>query len=408
MINYNYALYRKDNKGNPNIWFGKVIAVHILEIHYGILGKTISVETINTGNRTATAELESRINAKRKVGYILLSEVKDDCILPVEEHSIKQFLITYLPNDRSNSNGAMLPMLAKLYDNKNNRLFKDGLNYLLSYKLNGLRGMIGAVANHGDMFKPIRLTFQSRDGIYWDSMTNLEDYLLRVLPVELIDNMINNNWLLDGEMYLYGYTVNDINSFVKSPSNPENKLLQFWCYDIAIPEMSASFRNELLVQYLGGFMQDIQSKQDHIDVKDRLVLVETWNGYSNSNCTHLRDNFIEWGFEGVCGRHPNKEYQYGKRNDAMWKYKSVTDGKFKIIEIVPEGTARDGIPLLLLRNDINDAIFRVHISGNFEYQRSILISKEAYIDRMVFVEYGERSGVEQVPFHVKTVTLVEE
>lgn len=92
----------------------------------------------------------------------------------------------------------------------------------------------------------------------------------------------------------------------------------------------------------------------------------------------------------------------------MWKFKATTDGKFRIVDIKPEGEKRSNIPLLVLQNDINDALFSVHITGSFEYQANILNNKENYICRQVYVEYGERSGINQVPFHVTTVTLIEE
>ena len=111
------------------------------------------------------------------------------------------------------------------------------------------------------------------------------------------------------------------------------------------------------------------------------------------------------GFEGLILRNPDKEYQYGARNSAMIKYKKSTDGRFKIVDIYPEGIKRQDIPLILVKNDINDATFEVHIGGSFEYQKSILENKEKYIGKTLFIEYGERSGVNQVPFHVKTVTL---
>ena len=90
----------------------------------------------------------------------------------------------------------------------------------------------------------------------------------------------------------------------------------------------------------------------------------------------------------------------------MIKYKKSTDGKFQIIDIYPEGNKRSDLPILLLRNDINNATFETHLNGSFDYQRNILNNRERYIGSYVFVEYGERSGVEAVPFHVKTVKLL--
>ena len=115
---------------------------------------------------------------------------------------------------------------------------------------------------------------------------------------------------------------------------------------------------------------------------------------------------INNGFEGLILRNPDAEYQFGKRNLSMIKYKKSTDGKFTIIDIYPEGIKRSNIPLFLLRNDINDSTFEVHVGGSHEYQESILKDKDNYIGKQMYVEYGERSGVEQVPFHVKTTFII--
>lgn len=407
MIDFNKALYRRNNAGQPCVWYGVVTPNGILMIYYGILGKTITSEIGNT-NRDPKAELKTRINTKRKNGYVFLADVADSNTLPVEEHHVIAYLSTYLAHDRQSSTGAMLPMLAKLYDNKDNKLFKKGNYYIAQPKINGLRCGVGAVRNEGDMFRPIKFTFQSRDGIYWDSLDVLEDYLIHELPSSLINLMVNENYILDGEIYLYGYPVTTINSFVKNTKMPENKLLQFWCYDIAIPDMSQKLRLELLDEFIGDKCICDLNKTSHANNKERLVLLPSYECVSGEEALIYRNDFINSDFEGVIFRDPDAEYQFGKRNSAMWKYKATTDGKFIIIAIVSEGTARSDIPLLILKNDINDATFKAHVNGSFDYQRSILINATNYIGRTTFIEYGERSGVEQVPFHIKTVTIIEE
>ena len=105
-------------------------------------------------------------------------------------------------------------------------------------------------------------------------------------------------------------------------------------------------------------------------------------------------------------RNPNAEYQYGKRNQSMIKFKAITDGKFKIIDIYPEGVKRPDIPLLLCRNDVNDATFECHLSETLDFQREVLKNKEQFIGKVLFITYGERSGVNDVPFHIKQVHLL--
>ena len=90
----------------------------------------------------------------------------------------------------------------------------------------------------------------------------------------------------------------------------------------------------------------------------------------------------------------------------MIKYKRSTDGIFKIVEIKSEGIKRPDIPLFVLKNDINDSLFEVHVGGTIDYQKSIFKNKEQYIGKDMFVEYGERSGVESVPFHVKQTYII--
>ena len=405
MINYNLAYYRRNNKGQPTIWYG-VAFNNIVEIYYGILGKTITNETIKT-NRGGEAELKSRIASKRKSGYKMLSELSDSNTLPVEEVNVLAYLETYLSYDRTTADGNMLPMLAKLYDNKNNKMFNKGIIYGAQFKINGLRCFIGAKVVVGDMFKPIRLTFQSREGTMWNTLTNLEDYLLKSIPLDLLNLMVEENYILDGELYLPEISVNDINHFVKNDKVDGNKNLQFWCYDIAIDNMSQDKRLSILDEHLFNYQFDINCKETHYTNTERLVYLQNYNCSTGGSALALRNMSIDYGFEGIILRDLNVEYQYGKRNSAMWKYKSKTDGKFVVIDIKSEGDARPDIPLITLRNDINDATFDVHVTGGFAYQKDVLVGAAYYIGRTMFVEYGERSGVKQVPFHVISATFVD-
>ena len=117
-MNYTNALYRRNNKGRPCYWICSSTGEKTLEIRHGIVGMAETKECIET-HRNAKDECESRIKDKRKSGYKYLSEIKDSDTLPVEGE-LYTFLDSYLPTDRTTSDGMLLPMLAKAYDNKNN------------------------------------------------------------------------------------------------------------------------------------------------------------------------------------------------------------------------------------------------------------------------------------------------
>lgn len=405
-MNYLNALYRRNNFGQPCVWYAEAISNDTYIIKHGIIGKTITQQYIHT-HRDSKDEIESKIKDKRKSGYKFLSEIKDDTCSPVEGELL-HYLNTYLPNIRTNANNNVLAMLAKSYDNKNNKLFNKVPCYIGQYKINGLRCFISAKIVPNNIFKHIGLEFQSREGEIWDSLTDLEDYLLEVIPYSFLERMVEEHIILDGEVYLPGYSVNQINHFVKDPKCYHNKLLQFWCYDIAIEDTIQIERYDIICNNLYNYNGIFNTKEEHLLNKRRLILLNNYQIYNDYKARLLRDEFIRIGFEGLIMRNPYAEYQFGKRNLSMIKYKSHNDGKFEIIDIYPEGTKRANIPLFLCKNDINDNTFECHVGGSIEYQSSILINKDKYIGKYMFIEFGERSGVTSVPFHIKGTHIINE
>ena len=405
-MKYDYltALYRRNNFGQPYVWSCEVFDYNTIVLHHGILGKTISTEYVKT-NRNPKDEVKSRITAKRKSGYKLLNEVKDNTTLPVEGE-LYNYLDKYLPDHRTTIDGSLLPMLAKVYDNSNNKIFNKCSKYIGQYKINGLRCFISAEENFSDLFRPIRLKFQSREGNYWTSLNYLEDYLLSVIDQKFLMKMIDEHYILDGELYLPNHSVNEINHFVKDPNCPENKLLQYWCYDIAIENVAQYKRLEMLHDNFNRHIKAFVNKDTHYANKEQFIVLPTHEIINDDLAIQARNVMIDSGFEGLILRAWDKEYQFGKRNLSMIKFKKSTDGKFTILDIYPEGIKRNKIPLFLLKNDINDETFEVHVGGSHFYQKSILENKEEYIGKLMYVEYGERSGIGQVPFHVKNTYII--
>ena len=402
-------LYRKNNNEVPTRWRAGITDNGlIIEVEYGIVGKASRFEAYKVTQKNATAELESRYRDKRKTGYMSIEDIKDDGDIsrsPVEDGDINnlyQYLAAYLPKYRTNeNNGGLLPMLAKSYTGK----VWDKVPVMIGqYKINGLRCFISAEYNNGDIFKPIKLRFQSREGIYWSTLSNLEEYLLTVLPEDLITAMIEEQWSLDGEIYLPGYTVNQINHFVKDANCVENKALQFWCYDLAVPEMSQSNRLVLIDKYLDNRITNFHDYKEHLNNDKRLIRLPSIFITNDNEALKYRDEFIGLGFEGLILRNPSADYQYGRRRVGyMEKFKSATDGKFLIVDIYKE--PKRELPIILCQNDVNTAKFETRLSATHEYQQTILRDKHLYIGKYLFVEFGERSGVEKVPMHVKKVEI---
>lgn len=397
-------LYRKNNAEQPYRWTAELNANKTyITVHYGIVGKATYTDSYRVTQKDADKELLSRYNEKRKQGYIAIEDVKDNPHLPPVEDdaSFVAYLAAYLPSYRNNeNNGNILPMLAKTYTGN---IWKKTSCMLGQWKINGLRCFITAY-KEDTIFNPVRLKFQSREGIVWNTLTALEDYLFDSLPADIIQNMLDNNWALDGEIYLPGYSVNEINHFVKDPNDIHNKLLQFWCYDIAIPEMVQHKRDRIRLDIKPFTVFD--SKDKHLNNKKQLIILPTYHICNDADAYAWRDKFIDLGFEGLILRNPDVDYQYGRRRVGyMEKFKTKTDGKFEIIDIQPE--RKRNLPIITCRNDINDSTFETRFSMPHDKQEYILNHKEDYIGKFVFISYGERSGVEKVPFHIKEVSLID-
>lgn len=404
-FNYNFGLYRRNNFGQPCVWYARPFDFKSIEVFHGIIGKTITREIIIV-SRDPRSEITSRIKAKEKVGYKHMCDIKDNVESPVEG-TLLDYLNTYLPEYRTTADGSLLPMLAKVYNNANNKLFSKVSSYIGQWKINGLRCFVSAELNTLDLFKPIKLKFQSREGTYWNSLSYLEDYLLSVIDTKLIEKMVNEHYILDGELYLPGHSVNEINHFVKDAKCKENKLLQYWCYDIAIDDTMQDKRIEYLHERQTSFVAKFRNKEDHLNNSEKFIVLPYIYIGDDDSALNSRNRFIDLGFEGLIMRNPSAEYQYGKRNLSMIKYKKSTDGRFTIVDIYPEGVKRN-IPLFLCKNDVNDATFECHIGGSQEYQESFLheAKKTVTIGKQMYVEYGERSGVNKVPFHIKTTYII--
>lgn len=396
-------LYRKNNAEQPYRWSAELNADKTyITVQYGIVGKATYTDSYKVTQKDADKELLSRYNEKRKQGYIAIEDVKDNSYLPPVEDdaSFVAYLAAYLPSYRNNeNNGNILPMLAKTYTGN---VWKKTSCMLGQWKINGLRCFI--TAYKGDtIFNPVRLRFQSREGIVWNTLTVLEDYLFDSLPANIIQAMLDDGWALDGEIYLPGYSVNEINHFVKDPNDVHNKLLQFWCYDIAIPEMAQHKRDRIRLDIKPYTIFD--DKDKHLNNKEQLIILPTYNICNDTAAYAWRDKFIDLGFEGLILRNPNVDYQYGRRRVGyMEKFKTKTDGKFEIVDIQPE--RKRNLPIITCRNDINDSTFETRFSLPHDEQEYILNHKEDYIGKFVFISYGERSGVERVPFHIKEVSLI--
>lgn len=397
------TLYKRNAQGKPLFWsIDKRLSD--IKIQYGLVGKEGRVEYITT-HRNLQDEINSLIKAKRKEGYKELQDLYDNAPKLINPNNLYDYLNNYLPKFNTHANGAFIPMLCKTLED--NKPFEKG-TYFGQWKINGERCIITATLEQG-LFELVKLHYRSREGVDWtDKLSYLDEYLLDCIPQDILDMMIDEGVGLDGELYLPGYGINEINSFIKNTELPQHYKLQFWLYDICIENMSAWQRQAVLESNFDKYrLRNSISKEGHLNNTNKLVYLYNYNVADINEAIKMRDTFISFGFEGLVIREKNSEYQFGgKRNNSMLKFKKKEDGLFTIVDIVPEGRRRSNLGKFVLKNDINDELFECSYNATHEKQEEILINKNNYIGKNALVEYRERSGIKQCPFHAKVIRIV--
>lgn len=397
------TLYKRNSNSKPLFWS---IATRLtdIKVQYGIVGKEGRVEYITT-HRNLQDEVNSLIKTKRKEGYKELQDLYDNAPKLINPNNLYDYLNTYLPKFNTHADGAFIPMLCKTLED--NKPFEKG-SYFGQWKINGERCIITAEVEKG-LFETITLHYRSREGVDWtNKLSYLDNYLLPCIPEEIINMMIEEGVALDGELYLPGYGINEINSFIKNTELPQHYKLQFWLYDICIENMSAKNRQKHIDDFLLGKVHrsNIHTKEEHLNNTDRLVVLPNFDCSDINKAILYRDKFISLGFEGLVIRKTDAEYQFGgRRNNSMLKFKKKEDGLFTIVDIVPEGIKRSNFGKFVLKNDINDELFECSYNATHEKQEEILINKNNYIGKNALVEYRERSGIKQCPFHARVISI---
>ena len=396
--------YKRNAQGKPIFWEISDSTNKIV-VTYGLVGKLGHTTEIRT-NRQLNEEIKSQIIAKQKEGYKALSDLYDNAPNYFKnDKDLINYLNTYLPKDNTHADGTFIPMLCKTLED--NKPFTKS-EYFGEYKIDGERCLITAYKDNG-LFDNIYLKYHSRQGIDWtDKLSYLDEFLIPIIPNYFLNMMIEEGIALDGELYLPGYGINEINSFIKNTELPQHYKLQFWCYDLAIDSMPAIDRYTTLETAFNTKVYDFQSKNGHLNNKERFILLPSFNNiHCIEDAIRQRDYFIDLGFEGLVIRDTKADYQFGgKRNNSMLKFKKIEDGKFLIVDIVPEGIKRKNLPKFICRNDINDELFECTINKKQDVQEEYLINKDKYIGKYIKVEYRARSGVKQVPFHAKGIDII--
>lgn len=185
---------------------------------------------------------------------------------------------------------------------------------------------------------------------------------------------MSRNVVLDGELYVEGYTLDKIKSLVKRDKNKhENvELVKYYMFDVYVPDckkMPYKERFALLKNYAN---------------ENRIII-------KNKTCKNIEDiekyhqRFVKEGNEGSIVRKIDGIYVQGRSYNIM-KIKDRDDMEVTIIDVLDGTGTHEGLAVFEVKDD-KDSVFKVAISETHETKKYIFDNKENYIGKQVTITY---------------------
>lgn len=272
-------------------------------------GKNIGRSNETTPLEQATSQANSDWAKKHDEGYKSLSDLGVPVPFETQVH-LFNFLSTTLPEFNTDASGEVKPQLAP-----SKPFVKGKAKYpkQMEKKLDGNRATcLVNIIREGSQ-KYITAKFLSRSGKSINSL----NHIVR----DLLDDKLNDleeSIILDGEVYLQGLTLEEINEAIKKENDNTGKL-QFWVFDLPLH---------------GGRQEDRTSSVKHLVEAIESPFVHFEEPITVHSDLEVQQNHNIWvqdGYEGAMLKDLEGQYCPGQRNPAWTKVKMFDDNEFEIV-----------------------------------------------------------------------------
>lgn len=261
------------------------------------------------------------------------------------------------------------PQLAHKYPDRAHKLCSPDL-ILTQPKIDGVRCFIT----------------MTEDGLRFTSRTGKPIPTVPRIAFEIGDKLPLGH-ILDGELYIEGYELQDIVSVVLPTKNKKvdelDKVMLYWYDYIPEGEEGKSYTHRFINCEL-RFNTSVISKLK-CDLFNEETLESTF------------DRYIAEGYEGMMLRDSTEGYKFGVRTNALQKYKKMHSEEFQIQDIID--SPQDNAPRFVcdLRNGNS---VTVRLVGDKDDNMKYLENKEEYIGKWMTVKYQAWTKTGSVQFPV--------
>lgn len=316
-------------------------------------------------------DLEYKSNMKKYLdkGYKQLTK-------PIEEYSEEE-LQEIVGNVVTDSSGFAKHMLAKQADKVKDSSIEKVRTWAVSRKIDGVRCSF--------YWKDGEVKSASRGGGDYDYST----YQLREHP--LLRSILSTypDWVLDGELYKHGKSLQQISGAARMEKTVKGcDWLEYYVYDIMIPDTTFTDRSVLLqrlADLIGQESFDPEREWNTEDLRMQVVPHVFITGDNKKDqIMDLHNQYVAEGWEGCVARDVSKPYKYGGRGMEMVKFKMYQDAEFEITGI-SEGLREEDMCFTLITDDGIE--FKAKPMGSRELKQQYREDLDKLIGKMATVKY---------------------
>lgn len=316
-------------------------------------------------------DLEYKSNMKKYLdkGYKQLTK-------PIEEYSEEE-LQEIVGNVVTDSSGFAKHMLAKQADKVKDSSIEKVKMWAVSKKIDGVRCSF--------YWKDGEVKSASRGGGDYDYST----YQLREHPLLRSILSAHPDWVLDGELYKHGKSLQQISGAARMEKTAAGSdWIEYYVYDIMIPDLPFSDRYVLLHELTELIKQESFNPEREWN-KDELRMqvvphVFVTGDNKKDQIMDLHNQYVAEGWEGCVARDVSKPYKYGGRGMEMIKFKMYKDSEFQITGI-SEGLREEDMCFTLITDDGIE--FKAKPMGSRELKQQYREDLDKLIGKMATVKY---------------------
>ena len=315
-------------------------------------------------------ELEYKSNMKKYTdkGYKLLEK-------GIEFYTEDQ-LNEIIGNVVTDSSGFAKHMLAKQADKVKDSSIEKVKIWAVSRKIDGVRCSF--------YWKDGEVKSASRGGGDYDPST----YQLREHPKlkELLE--AHPDWVLDGELYKHGKSLQQISGAARLEKTAAGcDWLEYYLYDVMVPDTTFAERGNILQEITETLELDFIPEREWGDDELRMQIVPhvyVTGDNKKDQIMELHNQYVAEGWEGCVARDISKPYKYGGRGQEMVKFKMYQDAEFEITGL-SEGLRPEDMCFTLKTDDGIE--FKAKPMGSRELKEQYREDLDDLIGKMATVKF---------------------